>query len=326
MSATVAVVGGAGYIGAHAAKALALAGLTPLVVDNFSRGWREAVRWGEAVEIDLADRGGLEALFRSRTIDAVMHFAAFAYVGESVENPALYYRNNVANTLNLLDAMASGGCRRMIFSSTCAVYGEPLALPITEGHPLSPVNPYGWSKFMVERILADLAARGTLDYVALRYFNAAGADPEGETGERHEPETHLIPLAIRAALGRSGPLPILGVDYPTPDGTCLRDYVHVSDLADAHLVALNHLLAGGGSRVYNLGTGRAHSVREVVAAVERVSGRRVSVVPMARRLGDPSALVASPALIAGELGWRPLHEDIDRIVETAWNWHLRSGA
>lgn len=326
MKASVAVVGGAGYIGSHAVKALARAGYRVTVIDNLSRGWREAVKWGELVVADLADRAALAGIFTPGRFDAVMDFAAFAYVGESVQKPALYYRNNVMNTLNLLEAMTAAGCDKIIFSSTCAVYGEPQALPLTEEHPHNPVNPYGWTKMMVERMMCDMAVRGDLAYVALRYFNAAGADPEGEIGERHEPETHLIPLAVYAALGRTGPLSIMGEDYPTPDGTCLRDYIHVCDLVTAHLLALERLLAGGGSAAYNLGTGEPQSVRAVIEAVGRAAGKPVPFTTAPRREGDPAALVASSALVRRELGWSPRYNDLDEIVATAWNWHLRSGA
>lgn len=326
MAATVLVTGGAGYIGSHAAKALKNAGFTVLALDNYSRGWREAVKWGEAVEMDLSDRAGLRELFQLRKIDAVMHFAAYAYVGESVGYPALYYRNNVSNTENLLEAVVAGGSPPLVFSSSCATYGEPREIPITESHPQEPVNPYGRTKLIVERMLADFETAYGLRHVALRYFNAAGADPEGEAGERHAPETHLIPLAIHAALGKIAQLEIFGDDYPTPDGTCIRDYVHVTDLATAHVLALQKLLDGGGSRSYNLGNGTGHSVREVVAEIERVSGREVPVRVGPRRPGDPAALVGSSALIGAELGWKPEFPGLKGIAETAWNWHLRSGA
>ncbi|HEV8680826.1 MAG TPA: UDP-glucose 4-epimerase GalE [Stellaceae bacterium] len=325
MSQSILVTGGAGYVGSHACKALAAAGYLPVVYDNLSRGHREAVRWGPLVEGDLDDSARLAAAFHAHRIAAVMHFAAFAYVGESVADPETYYRNNVGGTLALLAAMRGAGVERIVFSSTCAVYGVPDALPIRETTAKAPLNPYGDTKLAIERALHWYAAAYGLRYVALRYFNAAGADPDGEIGEEHEPETHLIPLALRAALGAGDPLQIFGTDYPTPDGTAIRDYIHVSDLADAQVRALGYLADGGDSAALNLGTGSGCSVREVIAAVERIAGRKVPRREVTRRPGDPPELVADPALARAALGWQPRYSDIDTIIATALAWESRSG-
>jgi UDP-arabinose 4-epimerase len=317
----VLVTGGAGYIGSHTCKALAAAGYLPVAFDNLAGGHRWAVKWGPLVEADLADRDALAQALRAHEIGAVVHFAAFAYVGESMADPGRYFRNNVANTLNLLEAMQAAGVGDIVFSSTCATYGIPAALPIAEDHPQAPVNPYGESKLFVERALHWHGVAHGLRWMALRYFNAAGADPEGDLGEDHDPETHLIPLAIETALGRRAQLQIFGADYATADGTAVRDYIHVTDLADAHVRALRHLEVGGRSMALNLGTGRGHSVREVVAAVERVVGRRVDVTLAPRRAGDPPVLVASPGLAREVLAWQPRHSDLDTIVATACAWH-----
>jgi UDP-arabinose 4-epimerase len=320
----VLVTGGAGYIGSHAAKILAQAGFQPVVVDNLQRGHREAVRWGPLIEADLGDRTALDRIFTEYPIEAVLHFAAFAYVGESMQFPDLYFRNNLVNTLGLLEAMRARGVRQIVFSSTCATYGNPVQIPITEDHPQQPVNPYGESKFMVERLLYWWGCIHGLRWVALRYFNAAGADPQGELGENHAPETHLIPLAISAAMGLSKALEIYGTDYDTPDGTAIRDYLHVTDLAVAHLAALRYLEGGGASTAFNLGTGRGHSVREVTSMVERVSGRKVPVRESGRRAGDPPCLIADAAKARELLRWLPEHSTLDEIVQTAWNWKARS--
>ena len=325
MSTSILVTGGAGYVGSHACKALASADYMPVTFDNLSRGHRAAVRWGPLVEGDLADRAAIAAALRTHRIAAVMHFAAFAYVGESVGDPELYYRNNVGGTLNLLSAMREVGVAAIVFSSTCAIYGVPERVPIREDCPKAPLNPYGDTKLAVERALHWYAGAYGLRYAALRYFNAAGCDPDGEIGEDHEPETHLIPRVLRAALGTGTPVEVYGTDYPTPDGTAIRDYIHVSDLADAHVRALADLAAGGGSTALNLGTGTGASVREVIAAVERVSGRPVPFSAAARRAGDPPELVADPALARVRLGWRPRHSDIETIVRTALAWETGRG-
>lgn len=315
------VTGGAGYIGSHACKALARAGYTPVACDNLVYGHAWAVRWGPLEHGDISERAWLDELITRYRPAAVMHFAAYAYVGESVQDPGKYYRNNVAGTLTLLEAMRDHGVQHFIFSSTCATYGIPERLPISEDRPQAPINPYGASKLMIERMLGDFETAHGLRSISLRYFNAAGADPDGEIGEDHTPETHLIPLAVRAAQGGAPALSIFGTDYSTPDGTAVRDYIHVTDLADAHLLALADLLAGGTSAALNLGTGRGHSVREVVAATESVSGRPVPVREASRRAGDPPVLVADPRRAMQRLGWRPQYSDLDGIVETAWRWH-----
>ena len=285
------VTGGAGYIGSHVNKALSRKGHATCVADNLVRGHRELLKWGEFVEADCGDAVAMQRLFERYRIRAVMHFAAFAYVGESVEDPRKYYENNVLAALNLLGAMAEHEVRTFIFSSSCAVYGNPIVIPLKEDHPLAPVNPYGRTKLLVEQALADYAAAYGLRYASLRYFNAAGADPEGEVGEWHEPETHLIPLALDAASGRRSDIRIFGTDYDTPDGTCIRDYIHVTDLAEAHILALEYLLEGGPSDVFNLGNGRGFSVRQVIETARRVSGREIRVVEEGRRQGDPAVLV-----------------------------------
>ena len=319
----VLVTGGAGYIGSHACKALAAAGLTPVTFDSLSGGHREAVKWGPLEEGDLLDRDRVSRLFRDHAFAGVMHFAAYIAVGESVADPGKYYRNNVGGTLELLDAMVEHQVSPLVFSSTAAVYGTPRAVPIPEDAPLVPINPYGRSKLTSERMIDDFAAAHGIRYAVLRYFNACGADPDGETGECHEPETHLIPLALDAASGK-GELTVFGEDYPTPDGTCVRDYINVTDLAEAHVVALKHLLDGGPSIALNLGTGRGISNREVLEAIARVTGREVAHTIGERRPGDPAELVADPSLAESTLGWKARSSDIDSIVETAWRWHRRN--
>src|SRR5437764_7301058 len=317
MSEAVLVTGGAGYIGSHACKVLARAGYRPVVFDNFSRGHREAVRWGPLVEGDLADRGRLaDALARHR-VSVVMHFAAYAYVGESVTDPALYYANNLGGSLALLEAMREAGVDKIVFSSTCATYGTPAQVPIRETLPQLPVNPYGETKLAIERALHWYGEAYGLRWVSLRYFNAAGADPEGEIGERHEPETHLVPLVLAAALGERPQVEIYGTDYPTPDGTAIRDYIHVTDLAHAHVAALRYLLKNGESTCLNLGTGKGHSVREIIVAVERVTGNQVPVREGERRPGDPPRLLADPAQAGRILHWQPKHSALDEIIATA---------
>ena len=320
---TILVTGGAGYVGSHASKALAAAGHTPVVYDNLSRGHREFARWGPLEVGDLCEAATLDAVFARHRIDAVMHFAALAYVGESVEQPALYYRNNVGGTLELLEAMRRAGVGLIVFSSTCATYGVPERMPITEDLPQQPINPYGATKLMIEQVLRDYAPAYGLRSVALRYFNAAGCDPDGEVGEDHEPETHLIPRVLMAADGMLPRIDVFGTDYPTPDGTCMRDYIHVADLADGHVRALDYLQRGGASSAINLGTGRAFSVREVIAAAERVTGRRIPVHEGPRRAGDPPVLVADATRARTLLGFAPRYSEIEPIVETAWRWHKR---
>jgi UDP-glucose-4-epimerase GalE len=320
---SILIVGGAGYIGSQTAKAVAAAGLEPVVFDNLVYGHDWAVKWGPLVRGDLADRALLVDAMKRHRVEAVIHFAAYAYVGESVTNPRKYFGNNVAGSLNLLDAMLDAGVRDVVFSSTCATYGEPREVPIPENHPQRPVNPYGESKLVVEKMLHWYSQAYDLRYAALRYFNAAGADPDGEVGEDHDPETHLIPLAIAAAQGRRGPLDVYGTDYPTPDGTAIRDYIHVVDLADAHLRALERLRTGAVRLELNLGTGRGHSVREVVAAVGQAAGRPVPFREVGRRAGDPPMLVADNRSATEILGWTPRLPDLDVIVEHAVRWAER---
>jgi len=319
----VLVTGGAGYIGSHACKALAAAGYAPVVFDNLVYGHEWAVRWGPLEQGDLTDSVQLKELFSKYHFEAVMHFAAYAYVGESVEQPGKYYRNNVAGTLNLLDAMVMNDVKRIVFSSTCATYGEPECMPIPETHAQQPINPYGASKLMVERMLADFDIAHGLKHIALRYFNAAGADPDGEIGEAHDPETHLIPLVLDAAAGLRDSITVNGDDYDTPDGTCIRDYIHVSDLADAHVLALQSLLRGADSAVYNLGNGQGYSILEVIDTVRRVSGCSFPVVTGSRRAGDPDRLIGDASLICARLGWHPTFGSLESIIETAWHWHQK---
>ena len=317
----VLVAGGAGYIGSHANKELHRRGYDTVVYDNLSTGRREFARWGEFVFSDLADLEQLRLVFQRYKIDAVMHFAAFASVGESMLSPERYYFNNVVNTLNLLKVMRECDVNDLIFSSTCATYGIPLQTPITEEHPQNPINPYGRTKLMVENIMADYCAAYGLRYVSLRYFNAAGADPEGEVGEDHDPETHLIPLVCHAALGLGPSLKIFGTDYDTPDGTCIRDYIHVTDLADAHIRALEYLQSGGQSDVFNLGSGKGYSVCEVVAAAAAISGVDIPTTKDVRWLGDSPVLISGGQKAESRLGWKPAYPDLESIFQTAWAWH-----
>jgi UDP-arabinose 4-epimerase len=315
------VTGGAGYVGSHACKALSLAGYQPVVYDSLVYGHEWAVQWGPLEIGNIEDNLRLAEVIAYYRPIAVMHFAAFAYVGESVIDPAKYYFNNVAGTLTLLDTMRKAGINRIVFSSTCATYGIPETPLIGESHPQNPINPYGRSKLMIEHILSDYANAYGLRFAALRYFNAAGADPDGTIGEDHDPETHLIPLAIRAALG-GDPLRVFGTDYPTLDGTAVRDYIHVSDLASAHALALAHLnKPGSGNLLMNLGTGRGHSVRSIIESVEHVSGKSVPYIESPRRAGDPPVLVADAGYGAAILGWQPRFTQLDEIVATAWRWH-----
>jgi UDP-glucose-4-epimerase GalE len=316
----VLVTGGAGYIGSHAAKALNRAGYRVVVYDSLVAGHRGAVKFGELVEGDILDAASVEEALRRHEIFAVMHFAAFLDVGESVRDPAKYYRNNVAGALSVLGAMAAASVKHFVFSSTCATYGEPIETPIVETHPQQPINSYGESKLAIERALPHFERAYGMSWAALRYFNAAGADPDGEIGEDHAPEIHVIPRAIEAATGGRG-LQVFGDDYPTPDGTCLRDYVHVSDLAEAHLRALEAIVETGKSGSYNLGTGHPHSVREVIDTVQRITGKPVPWTLAPRRPGDPAVLFAAPHKAQAELHWTPKYADLESIVRTAWNWH-----
>jgi UDP-arabinose 4-epimerase len=317
------VTGGAGYIGSHTAKLLERTGLDPVVFDNLSEGHRWAARWGPLVEGDLADGALLRQTISRFEIGAVIHFAASAYVGESVGNPRKYFQNNVVRTLSLLDTMVDMKVSSIVFSSTCATYGDPIHIPIAEDHPQAPVNPYGESKLFVEKALKWYSQAYGLRYASLRYFNAAGADPEGEIGEDHNTETHLIPLAILAAMGKVRQLQVFGTDYPTSDGTAIRDYIHVDDLANAHLKALAALQQGSPSMCLNLGTGRGHTVLEVVRAVEEVSGLKVPLQLAGRRGGDPPALVAEARRANEELSWSPRYTDLRELTATAWRWHQR---
>lgn len=314
------VTGGAGYVGSHAARMLANNGHGVWVFDNLSTGHGAAALPDRLIQGDLHDGNLLRKVLRDHRIDAVMHFAANALVGESVENPAKYYRNNVAGSLSLLDAMLDCGVCRIVFSSSCATYGEPQRSPITEDTPQQPVNPYGFTKLAIERALADYAAAYGFSFAALRYFNAAGASPDGDLGEDHNPESHLIPLVCQVALGQRECILIFGDDYPTPDGTCVRDYVHVDDLADAHIKAL-HRLENGAALKLNLGTGRGHSVREVIETCRRITGKEIPETVAPRRPGDPPELIADASQAKQLLGWEPRFSHIEQIVESAWHWH-----
>lgn len=317
----VLVTGGAGYIGSHACKALGLAGYRPVAYDNLAYGHEWAVQWGPLEQGDIRDRKRLDEVIARHRPVAILHFAAFTYVGESVADPGKYYANNLAGSLTLIEAARDHGISRFVLSSTAAVYGIPEQLPIRETSPLQPINPYGASKMMVERMLADFGAAHGLRSMALRYFNAAGADPASEIGEDHDPETHLIPLVIQAALGQRPHVEIYGTDYPTPDGSCVRDYIHVTDLADAHIRVLAALTTR--SCRYNLGNGQGYSVRQVIDTVRQVTGVNVIAKEAPRRPGDPAVLVASSAAIRRDLGWAPRFADLKTIVETAWDWRKR---
>ena len=321
----VLVVGGAGYIGSHMVELLSGAGHEVVTLDNLSNGYRDAVLHGEFVEADLADRPALDTVLANGAFDAVMHFASFIQVGESVVEPAKYYENNVSNTLNLLNAMVKHGVKHFIFSSTAAIFGEPTYTPIDEAHPKVPINPYGRSKLYIEQILEDYDRAYGLKSVCLRYFNAAGAHPDGILGERHVPETHLIPLILKAASGRRESISVFGRDYATPDGTCVRDYIHIMDLCDAHLLALEKLVDDKSSAAYNLGNGNGFSVQEVIDAAARVTGRDIQVVYAERRDGDPAVLVADSMQAKQALGWLPRYADLDTIVSHAWQWELKAG-
>jgi len=314
------VVGGAGYIGSHMVKQLAQSGHDVLTLDNLSYGYRDAVKYGEFVEGDLGDSVILDAIFKAGDIDAVMHFAGFIQVGESVIKPAMYYHNNVVNTHTLLDAMLRHKVKNFIFSSTAAIFGEPDYTPIDEKHPKQPINPYGHSKLMIEQMLEDYDTAYGLRSTCLRYFNAAGADPDGELGERHVPETHLIPLILQAASGRRGDIKVFGDDYATDDGTCVRDYIHINDLCEAHSLALQKMINNDQSARYNLGNGLGFSVKQVIDVAREVSGKNFKVTVEPRRAGDPAVLVADATLAKKELGWQPKFADLKDIVKTAWHW------
>jgi len=323
--ATVLVTGGAGYVGSHACAALARAGHLPVTFDSFVTGWRQAVRFGPSVEGDLLDAAALDRAFAEHRPEAVMHFAALSNVGESVAEPERYWRNNVCGSLSLLSAMGRAGVGAIVFSSTCATYGEARGDALTETDAQAPINPDGRTKLAVERMLCDIGAATGLRSVIFRYFNAAGAEPGSGIGEHHVPETHLIPLVLDAVSGRRETITVFGTDYPTPDGTCIRDYIHVSDLADAHVRGLEHLLAGGESLSLNLGSGSGHSVRAVIEAAGRVTGLPVPVVEGARRPGDPPRLVSGSALAADRLGWQVRRSDLETMIADAWAWHQTGG-
>lgn len=319
----VLVTGGAGYVGSHTAKALARSGHNPVVYDNLCRGHREAAQWGPFVEGDIADQSLVRNTLHRYQIDAVLHFAAYAYVGESMSNPGMYFENNLVGSLRLLEATREANVKYIVFLSTCATYGNPEAIPIGETHPQRPLNPYGESKLMAEKLLRWYGEIHGIKWVALRYFNAAGADPDGEIGEDHEPETRLIPLVLQSVLDPTRAVPLFGSDYPTPDGTAMRDYIHVADLSDAHVRALHYLSGGGESCPLNLGTGQGQSVRQVIDTVAAVTGRRPAVREMDRRPGDPPQLVADASRARRLLGWKPVCSSPCYIVETAWNWRLK---
>ena len=317
------VTGGAGYIGSHVVKALGERGFPVVILDDLSRGHRDAVLHGDLVVGDLADAALLNTVLSDYKPSAVMHFAAHIEVAESVREPLKYYENNAANTVNLLGAMARHGIGNFIFSSTAAVYGIPEQGPVVETLPMRPINPYGRAKAFVESVLQDLSASGSIRSVSLRYFNAAGADPGGRIGERHDPESHLIPLTLKAAKGKRRNITIFGEDYPTPDGTCIRDYVHVTDLADAHLLALEHLLRKGSTQAFNCGYGHGYSVREVIDTARRVTAIDIPVEIAARRQGDPPVLVADSTKLRQTLGWIPRHDDLEYVIRTAWEWEKK---
>jgi len=319
----VLVVGGAGYIGSHMVLMLSQQGAEVIILDDLSSGHADAVLPGRLVQGSIEDTGLLDRLLADENFDAVMHFASFIQVGESVQHPAKYYRNNVVHTINLLDAMVRHRVRNFIFSSSAAIFGQPEYIPIDEAHPKQPINPYGRSKWIVEQVLQDYDAAYGLKSVCLRYFNAAGADPEARIGEAHDPETHLIPLLLQVASGRRDSAQVFGRDYDTPDGTCIRDYIHVVDLAAVHSLALAHLIGGGTSAVYNLGNGNGFSVRQVIDAVRQVTMKPVPIIDAARRAGDPARLVADSTLARSYLGWTPLHPDLSTIVSHAWNWERK---
>ncbi|MAK61512.1 MAG: UDP-glucose 4-epimerase GalE [Ponticaulis sp.] len=322
MAGNILVTGGAGYIGSHTCLALAEAGYTPIVFDNLSNGHREFAQWGPFVEGDIRDEVALKQVMDEYSPIGVIHFAALIEVGESVKRPGPFYANNVGGAITLINVAREAGVKAFVFSSTCATYGEPQYMPMDEAHPQKPINPYGHSKLMIEQVLADLRTYSGFPSIALRYFNAAGSDPEGRVGEWHDPETHAIPIALDNALGLREGFRVMGTDYDTRDGSCIRDYIHVLDLADAHICALNHLLNGGEGGAYNLGTGTGTSVIELVNAIRRVTGKAFDAAPAERRAGDAPVLVANNAKATSDLGWTPRHS-LDDIIETAWAWHVK---
>jgi UDP-glucose-4-epimerase len=317
------IVGGAGYIGSHLNKEINKKGIETVIFDNLSYGHRDFVKWGIFEKGDLSNIEDIRAVFKKYPIEAVMHFAAFTYVGESVEDPQKYYTNNVKNTLNLLQVMLEENIKYFVFSSTCATYGNPVEIPITESHPQNPINPYGKGKLIVETVLKDYSDAYGLKYASLRYFNAAGADPDSEVGELHGPETHLIPLILDVAAGRREDIKIFGTDYDTPDGTCIRDYIHVTDLAEAHILALEYLQNGGESDFFNLGNGNGFSVKEVIETAVKVTGKDIKAVEADRRPGDPPILVGSSDKAKRTLKWEPKYDELSKIIETAWDWHRK---
>jgi UDP-glucose 4-epimerase len=319
----VLVTGGAGYIGSHCCKELYNNGHNPIVFDNLVYGHSKNVKWGAFYKGDIGNAKDLGTFFKKYKIDAVIHFAAYAYVGESIADPQKYYLNNLQNTINLLLFILKKNIKYFICSSTCATYGNPNKIPIDEDHPQTPINPYGRSKKMIEEILEDYNRAYGLKFIGLRYFNAAGADPEGELGEKHNPETHLVPLVLDVAAGKSKAIKVFGTDYDTKDGSCVRDYIHVTDLAKAHVLALERLLNEGSSSYFNLGTGRGHSVLEIIENASNITGKKIPVTAFNRRPGDPPALIASNKKAINELGWKPEHSNLDDIIRTAWNWHKR---
>lgn len=317
------VTGGAGYIGSHACKALAQAGYTPVCYDNLERGHPWAVNWGPLEQGDILDRRRLDEVLRRYKPAAVMHFAGYIAVGESVEKPKLYHKINVEGSRSLFKSLVFSGINKVIFSSSAAVYGSPAQVPIPESHPLNPVNPYGANKVEVENMLQDFGKTSAMRSISLRYFNAAGADPDGDIGESHNPETHLVPLVLETAAGKTPDIKVFGNDYDTPDGTCVRDYIHVTDLADAHILALNSLLQGSESSTLNLGTGTGYSVMEVIAAARRITGKEIPAAITDRRRGDTAVLVCNPDRAKSDLAWQPEYSDLDTIISTAWQWHKK---
>lgn len=317
------IIGGAGYIGSHMVKMLLAKGKDVIILDDLSSGHRDAVLGGVFIHGNVGDEAVLDFIFTSHQIDTVMHFASYIQVGESVNKPGLYYKNNVSNTINLLNAMVRHQVPHFVFSSTAAIFGNPQYMPIDEEHPIAPINPYGRSKWMIEQLLQDYEHAHGLRYISLRYFNAAGADPEGMLGERHDPETHLMPLILQAASGRREAISIYGRNYPTVDGTCIRDYIHIMDLCQAHLLALDQLTQGGPSAAYNLGNGNGFSVQQVIDVARKVTGCKIKIIYAPRRDGDPAVLVADSSLAKERLGWIPCHADIETIIQHAWQWECQ---